>query len=132
MVVSSDFRSASSTDDLWHAPRGSPGLSDFLIDGSMNSEQVTIETERAGIHLIPRGTECDNARPFIDSTRTAQLIDLLKGRYDWVLFDSPGTLDTSGAAQLSDMVDGALVVDGTRSRLTSINDAFWVLEGTAA
>jgi hypothetical protein len=31
------------------------------------------------------------------------------------------------------MVDGALVVvDGTRSRLTSINDAFWVLEGTAA
>ena len=133
VVVSSDLRSASSIDDIWHAPENTRGLSDFIVDTSINPGDVTIVTERAGVQLLPRGTARDDARPLIDSSRMSQLVDQLKESYDWVLLDSPGTLDTSDAARLSGLVDGTLVVvDGTRSMLTSINDAFSVLESAGA
>jgi Mrp family chromosome partitioning ATPase len=133
VVVSSDLRSASCIDDMWHAPVNAPGLSDFLVDGSINPQHVTIDTERIGVHLIPRGTLRDDARSLIDSTRMSQLIGQLKESYDWVLLDSPGTLDTADAARLSGLVDSTLVVvDGTRTSLTAVNDTFSMLEGAGA
>ena len=69
-VVSSDLRSTSSIDEIWHS-----AAVQLPCRWVLHPQHVTIDTERVGVHLIPRGAASDDAKPSIDSTRMSQLLD---------------------------------------------------------
>lgn len=90
----------------------SPGLSDY-VSRNESADQLLIETDIPGLHLIPAGEYGSNARDLLSSPLIGDLLESLKQRFDYVFIDSAPLLATSEPAVLSTFTDTTLIV--TRS-----------------
>lgn len=86
-----------------------PGLSDLLLV-QKSLEEVTQKNISPGLDFIPSGSASGFALSLIYGNRLRELIALLKGRYDKIVFDSPPIIGVSDASVLVSSVDSAILL----------------------
>ncbi len=130
VVVDGDLRRASVHRKLL-GTRREPGLSNFLADPSTQASNIASATAIQGVSVIPSGPTPPNPAELLGSQRMAALLAQLKQEFDIVLVDSPPVLLVADGALLASQVDGAIiVVDGTRTRTSSLKAALDTLRNT--
>lgn len=88
--------------------QSTPGLSNYL---SGNIDEIPIvHVDSKGIDIIPPGNLPPDSTTLISSKEMSKLVEKLKSRYDYILFDFPPINIVSDAVIMSDMIDGYLVV----------------------
>ncbi|PZO91940.1 MAG: exopolysaccharide biosynthesis protein [Sphingomonas sanxanigenens] len=101
---------------------GGPGLMDALADPGIAIDDCIVETDIAGLSLLPAGRATHNDTELLASARTASLIAALaeKNLRRLVILDSPPLLDASPASALALHAGQALLV--VRADVTSEAD----------
>lgn len=84
------------------------GLSNYL--SGQISEVPVVRISNLGIDVIPSGTIPPDATTLINSGAMAELVNLLKDAYEYIVFDFPPINIVSDAVLLSGMIDGYLMV----------------------
>jgi len=87
------------------------GISDLLADGSRVSvDEAVIPSGIKGLWLLPCGPLPANPVELLDSERFDRLVQELKSRFDFVVFDSPPGLSLVDSVIIGRYTDGLLVV----------------------
>jgi succinoglycan biosynthesis transport protein ExoP len=81
-----------------------------LLLGEATVEEVVRETEVKNLFILPCGIKPPNPSEIIGSERFAEVLELLKSKFDRVIFDSPPVIALTDAVVLSTKVDGVVVV----------------------
>lgn len=85
------------------------GLSDILSGGAV-PEDVMITNSVPRLTIIPGGRSSKTPAEMLASPRMRQLVEELKSRFDFIIFDTPPVLTVSDAIVLGPMTDGVVVV----------------------
>jgi capsular exopolysaccharide synthesis family protein len=85
------------------------GLSDIL-GGEALPEDVLISDSVPRLSVLPGGRSSRTPSEMLGSPRMKQLIEELKSRFDFVLFDTPPVLTVADAILLGPMTDGVVLV----------------------
>lgn len=115
-----------SIEDYLGQPRRQ-GLSELLL-GEITIDQAIRQTSLERLDLIGSGASSPN--PALDLERLQALLNALKRRYDYVLFDGPAVLSTNHPSLIGSVVDGILLV--VRIGVTPkalVEEAYQMLEG---
>ncbi|MEI6807757.1 MAG: polysaccharide biosynthesis tyrosine autokinase [bacterium] len=86
-----------------------PGLAD-LLTGEATLEQAIRTTSVPNLWLLPSGRTSIGATGLLDTERMRDILDYLKGQFDWVFLDAPPIVGISDASVLANKVDGVLLV----------------------
>jgi len=128
LLVDADFAKPSVL-SLFGLPRG-PGFMDVLANPDIALEDCILNTDIAGLHVLPAGNHTNSDSEYLASTRTAEVLDMLTqgspGRI--VIFDSSPALAASPAAELAHHVGQAIVVArADRTGQGALEDALTLL-----
>ena len=93
---------------------GSKGLSSLLISDINRFDSYVEKTNIKNLSIIPRGVFPPNPSELLNSKKNSKLIELLKQKYDIVIFDGAPVMGLSDSLILSSLVDKVILV-------TSIN-----------
>ena len=93
---------------------GTKGLSSLLISDVEKFDSYIEKKDIKNLSVIPRGVFPPNPSELLNSKKNAKLVELLKEKYDIVIFDGAPIMGLSDSLILSSLVDKVLVV-------TSIN-----------
>jgi capsular exopolysaccharide synthesis family protein len=85
------------------------GLSNFLAD-TVDLASLIKPTEVPNLFLLNAGTIPPNPIELLDTERMRRLIGLLKGSFDYVLFDTPPLLAVTDGLILGAELDGMILV----------------------
>ena len=85
------------------------GLADVLLDKASIDEAI-MPSVVLSVDFMPSGKLPSSAHGALNAVRLRNIIDTVKGRYDYVFFDSPPIMGVSDAAILCSEVDGVLLV----------------------
>lgn len=107
ILVGADLRKPA-VHKLFHASNAL-GLTNVIL-GQASLEEALLPTECEGLSLLPAGPIPPNPAELIGSKAMRSLIDELKERSDFVIFDATPVVAVTDAALLAPMVDGALMV----------------------
>ncbi len=81
------------------------GISDFLMDRSLELEPLIRKTTIPNLDLITSGLIPPNPSELLASSRLDEMITLLKQHYDYILLDAPPVIAVTDALILSAKVD---------------------------
>jgi protein-tyrosine kinase len=130
LLVDADFAKPSVLSQL--GIEGGRGLMDALADPSIDVEELVIETDIAGLSVLPAGKQTNQDTEYLAAARTAEILDQLT-RHDparIIIFDSPPALAASPASVLALHVGQALmVVHADVTTDTALRDALSLLGG---
>lgn len=130
LVIDTDLRRPS-----LHRALGGPrsrGLADILA-GDASPEEAIRGTRIAGLDMLPCGTVPANPAELIESARLQELLRALRGRYEYVILDSPPAGGLVDASLLSSLADGVLfVIEPGRFDWRAIRGALRQLERAGA
>lgn len=87
-----------------------PGLSDLLVSSRENNKCIQVEESLGGLNIISCGSIPPNPSELLSSNRMAEMMELLKERYEYIIIDLPPIAAVSDALIVSKMVDGMIVV----------------------
>ena len=108
-----DLRTAALT-NLYRA-NDAAGLSAFLSgNADLEAAAAPRPTGTPGLALLPAGPTSPNPLALLNSDRLAALLDHLRGRYRFVLIDSPPVMTMADARLIARRVDGVVVVARAR------------------
>ena len=107
VVVDCDLRHPG-THELFRL-RGEPGLSDVLA-GRATVEDCLIDLPIDQVRLLPGGTPTANAAELLNSPRTDEVLNQLRGGFDYVLLDAPAILPVLDTSRLAPKADGVILV----------------------
>jgi len=88
----------------------SKGYSNLLIDDPKNYGGYIQKTNIENLSIISRGVVPPNPSELLQSQKNKDLIDLLKGKYDIIIFDGIPVIGLTDSVILSSMVDKTLIV----------------------
>ena len=121
LVIDADLRKPSCHKAL--RVRGGRGLTDFLA-GQERLEDVIKPTSISNLSVLNCGSTPPNPTELVGSKRMNETLAALRGRYDFILIDSPPVMPVSDAVVLSTMVDGVvLVVRGDETKRHIVKEA---------
>jgi protein-tyrosine kinase len=130
LLVDADFAKPSVLKTL--GIENSPGFMDALADPSVDAESYIIETDVAGLSILPAGAQTNQDTEYLAAARTAEIIDQLT-RNDpsrIIIFDSPPALAASPASVLALHVGQTLmVVHADVTTDSALRDALSLLNG---
>jgi len=106
-IVDADLRRPRIHRLLGFTPRR--GLSDIL-GGEALPEDVLITNSVPRLTILPGGRSSKTPSEMLGSPRMRQLIEELKSRFDFILFDTPPVLTVADAIVLGPMTDGVVMV----------------------
>jgi capsular exopolysaccharide synthesis family protein len=112
LIVDTDLRRPSIHEvmGLWNSRRGPLlGLSNVMV-GAAKMDDVIMETNFDRLGLVPAGAMPPNPSELLGSRRLQVVMNELKERADFVLFDTPPCLAYSDAFLISSLADGVLYV----------------------
>lgn len=107
LIVDADFRRPSQ--HRIFGIQNVTGLSDFLTHETQLEELIR-PTKENNLYFMPSGKLPVDAVGVLNSQRMLDLVELLKGRFDMVFFDSPPILGVSDASVICSAVDLTLIV----------------------
>ncbi len=130
LLVDADFAKPSVLARL--GIEGGRGLMDALADPSIDVEDLVIETDVAGLSVLPAGAQTNQDTEYLAAARTAAVLDQLT-RHDparIIIFDSPPALAASPASVLALHVGQAvMVVHADVTTDSALRDALSLLSG---
>ena len=130
LLVDADFAKPSVLARL--GIEGGKGLMDALADPSIDVEDLVIETDIAGLSVLPAGAQTNQDTEYLAAARTAEVLDQLT-RHDpsrIIIFDSPPALAASPASVLALHVGQAvMVVHADVTTDSALRDALSLLGG---
>ena len=92
------------------------GLSDLLIDSiSTDVRKYMKKTHIANLSLITMGTLPPNPSELLSSARCKVIVEMLKNKFDYIIFDGTPTTGLTDSIVMASMVDKVVIV-------TSIGD----------
>ena len=106
-IVDADLRRPRLHRLLGFTPRR--GLSDVL-GGDALAEDVLITDSVPRLTVLPGGRSSRTPSEMLGSPRMRQLIEELKTRFDFILFDTPPVLTVADAILLGPMTDGVILL----------------------
>jgi len=86
------------------------GVSDYLIDHDMKVDEIIKVSRIPNLHVITSGFIPPNPSEIISSRRTDTLINELKQKYDYIIFDAPPIIAVTDPLILAKKVDMMLLV----------------------
>ncbi|PEN12632.1 hypothetical protein CRI94_14045 [Longibacter salinarum] len=86
----------------------SPGLSHLLYDDEVEVDDFETEIDR--LWVLPAGESVPNPAELLGSERMQDVIENLRERFDYILFDTPPVLLFSDALALASHCDGTILV----------------------
>ena len=89
------------------------GISDYLA-GNVTLEKA-IKHTKSGIDLLNRGTNVPSPSTLLGSAAIQDLLDTLRGMYDFIILDCPPVLAVSDAVISSRLCDGCIFVVSSKS-----------------
>lgn len=87
----------------------SKGLTNVL-SGETKVENAVVQTEVQGLEILTSGSVSNQPAELLSSSRLEQLIDSVKKKYDFILFDSPPILDVTDGRLLANRCEGTILV----------------------
>ena len=106
LLVDADMRSPSQH-HLWNVINA-VGLSHVLV-GEGSLEQA-LQPVSENLTLLPAGVTPPNPMALLDSERMANLIELFREQFDYIIFDTPALTGCADAAVLGSLADGVLMI----------------------
>jgi len=107
LVVEADLRRPVLDDYMLEKP--SKGLTEVL-SGTAGVEEAVISVGNPDFHLMICGVKPPNPAEMVSSQAMRDLLERLRGEYDYVLVDSPPVLSVSDSVAMAPMVDGVILV----------------------
>ncbi len=86
-----------------------PGLTEILIGDAPLTETIR-KTDRDNFDYIPGGTIPPNPAELLGSEKMAEVIETLRGEYDFILLDAPPVLAVTDAVVLTRLADLSVIV----------------------
>jgi succinoglycan biosynthesis transport protein ExoP len=99
--------------------RQEPGLSNVLT-GDAKYDDAVLEIEKTGLSVLTAGHMPPNPAELLGSKRFDDLVTMLKGRFDWVVIDTPPVMAVTDAPIVSHITDGVLFVVGSEMTSRSV------------
>ena len=110
LLVDADLR-RSSIEKLLGFTHEGPGLTDFVMASTDAPEDFIMQNEEFGIDFMRTGdAKYANATDIFSSRRMRTIVDTLKQRYDYVLFDTPPVMAVADARVIGQIADKTLFV----------------------
>ncbi|MGB3299536.1 MAG: polysaccharide biosynthesis tyrosine autokinase, partial [Phormidesmis sp.] len=106
LLVDADMRSPSQH-HLWNLINA-VGLSHVLV-GEGRLERA-LQPVNDNLTVLSAGVVPPNPMALLDSERMAQLIELFREQFDYIIFDTPSLTGSADAAVLGNLTDGVLMV----------------------
>ena len=110
LIVDADLRRPRLHEALGRSAE--PGLSNVLI-GDVPLSDALRATSVAKLSMLSAGHVPPNPAELLGSTRYLALVDELKRRYDWIVFDAPPVMPVTDAALIARPAGGVLFVVGS-------------------
>ena len=107
ILVDADLRRAS-IHGVFGLPR-KPGFSDVISD-KVGLEHFLARPAFGNLYVIPSGTLVENPSELLSSTRIKTCIDIMKSRFDYVIFDTPPVINVTDASILGSICDAVLLI----------------------
>lgn len=107
------------------------GLSDLLVDPTMDPASVIAHTTMDKLRFIPAGTPQENAAELLASSQMERIVTELVSRYEdrVILFDSPPLLASSQASMLTQLAGQVLmVVEDGRTPQSALQEATGMID----
>jgi capsular exopolysaccharide synthesis family protein len=92
-----------------YGARRTPGLSEFLRSQCTLDEAIH-PTSLKNLSIMPGGRSPESPTSLLSMHRLPELIDALKGRYTWIVFDTPPLLPVTDAALIARHCAGLVLV----------------------
>ena len=108
IVVDADLRQPKQH-EIWGTDNRR-GLTNMMVDDSAISDPPLCDTSIDNLQIVPTGELPPNPADLLSGKRMDEIIQALKARADYVLFDSPPVLAATDAALLGIKLDAALLV----------------------
>ncbi len=126
LIIDSDMRNPSMHKIF--ETHNNAGLSNFLA-GEDNLNTLVQPTADAGVSLMPAGPIPPNPAELLSNNRLPELIELLKGRYNYVVIDSPPVLGLADAPLISRAVEGVVyTIEANGAKIKGIESALQRLQ----
>jgi len=130
LLVDADFAKPSIMSRL--GIEGERGLMDALADPTIDAEDLVIETDIAGLSVLPAGRQTNQDTEYLAAAHSAAVLDRLTAHDPTriIIFDSPPALAASPASVLALHVGQAvMVVHADVTTDTALRDALSLLSG---
>ncbi|MBP9839097.1 MAG: polysaccharide biosynthesis tyrosine autokinase, partial [Proteobacteria bacterium] len=108
LIIDTDIRQAK-LNKLFNVPENQHGLVDYLTrQGKI--ENIIHKTSINNLSILPAGSLAPNPAELLGSKKMAELIETLKGQYDYILVDAAPVLPVADSLILSRLVDGVILM----------------------
>jgi protein-tyrosine kinase len=109
LLIDADLRRSSVSPKLGIAA-GTAGLADLIAGTKKTLADLVQRPEPCGFDVLPAGSSSMPVQQLFRSPRFSEIIEEARGRYDYVLLDTPPLVPVFDAAVLARKVDGVIVV----------------------
>jgi len=110
LVVDADLR-RSTIEKTLQLDAGGPGLTDYVMAEGDSPDAFLVHHEAGNFDFMRTGdAKYANASDIFTSNRMRTIVDVLKSRYDYVLFDTPPVMAVADARVIGQIADKSLFV----------------------
>lgn len=130
LLVDSDCRKPA-VHKMFAIPR-KPGFTDIL-NGKATVEEFAKKPLCNDLYIIPSGSLVANTSELLSSTKIKNVINTLKTKFDYIIFDTPPVINVTDSSILGAICDGVILV--VREGMTPKNmveEAFTMLQHAQA
>lgn len=85
------------------------GLADLIANGT-NLDNVLLNIGIDNLTVLPSGKIPRNPAELLGTSKMSNLINILKSKYDYVIFDTPPVMPVTDASILGPLTDGVIMV----------------------
>jgi polysaccharide biosynthesis transport protein len=108
LLIDADLRRPSIHKTLGMGPRS--GLSNVLTGSATLQRTITRSDVLPYLDVLPAGTPPPNPAELLASTQMRDMLEELRGQYDFIVIDTPPTLSVTDAVVLSPRADAIVLV----------------------
>ncbi len=108
LLIDADLRRPSIHKTLGMGPRS--GLSNVLTGSTTLERTITRPDALPNLDVLPAGTPPPNPAELLASTQMRDMLEYLRGQYDFIVIDTPPTLSVTDAVVLSPNADAIVLV----------------------
>lgn len=130
LIIDADLRKPA-VHDMFGVPQ-EPGFADILT-GAVSLEKFIVKPAVGDLYIIPAGTVADDPAVILSQANIEPVINKLKPKFDYIIFDTPPVLEFTDASILGSMCDAVIpVVKASVTQERALEDAFNMLNEAQA
>lgn len=109
-----------------------PGFGDILHD-RVDIEDFLKKPCLGDLYIIPAGEAMNSSSEILSSAKIKTVLDALKARFDYIIFDSPPVLNVTDASILGSLCDAVIfAIKAGMTQKSAIEEAFHMLSEAQA